>query len=133
MDGEGCGPRAAGFAAHQDDVGLSFGDPRRNRADTHFAHQLDGDTRMRVGALEVVDELGKVFDGVDVVVGRRRNEPHIGRRVTGFGDPRVDFEAGQLSALPGLGPLGHLDLQISGAGQVRRRDPEAARSDLLDG
>jgi hypothetical protein len=40
---------------------------------------------LRVGTLEVVDELGQVLDGVDVVVGRRGDEAHSRHRVAGPG------------------------------------------------
>jgi hypothetical protein len=86
-----------------------------------------------VGVLEVVDQLRQVLDGVDVVVGRRADEPHARGGVAGLGDPGVDLVAGQLAALAGLGPLGHLDLQLLGVHQVVARDPEAARGHLLDG
>ena len=46
--------------------------------------------------------------------------------------PRVDLVAGQLSALAGLGALGHLDLDVVGVREVEARDAEPARGDLLD-
>ena len=51
----------------------------------------------------------------------------------GLGDPGIDLETGQLPALARLGPLGHFDLQVRGAGQVGTRDAEAAGGHLLDG
>ena len=96
------------------------------------ATSFDVDPGPRVGVLEVVDQLGEVLDGVDVVVRRRRDEADARRRVPGRGDPRVDLVAGQLAALAGLGPLGHLDLDVVGVDQVLARHAEAARGDLLD-
>src|SRR5690606_3932609 len=40
--------------------------------------------------------------------------------------------ARQLTALAGLGALGHLDLDLVGVDEVLGRDAEAARGDLLD-
>ena len=43
----------------------------------------------------------------------------------------VHLGAGQLAALARLGALGHLDLDLLGGHEVRRRDAEATRGDLL--
>ena len=34
-------------------------------------HQLDGDTGLAVGVLQIVDQLGQILNGVDIVVRRR--------------------------------------------------------------
>ena len=94
--------------------------------------QLHVHPRGRVRVLQVVDELGEVLDRVDVVVRRRRDQPHAGRAVPGLGHPRVDLVAGQLAALAGLGALRHLDLDVVGVGEVLRGHAEAAGGDLLD-
>src|SRR5690606_25052370 len=96
------------------------------------AHQLDVDPRLRVGVLQVVDDLRQVLDGVDVVVRRRRDQPHARGGVPRLGDPRVDLVPGQLAAFPGLGALGHLDLDVVGVDQVFAGHPEPTGSDLLD-
>ncbi len=90
------------------------------------------ETCARVDLLEVVDELGQVLDGVDVVVGRRGDQADAGLGVAQAGDLLGDLVAGQLAALAGLGALGHLDLQLVGVDQVLGGDPEAAGGDLLD-
>jgi len=38
-----------------------------------------------VGTLEIIDELGQILDGVDVVVGRGGDETYAGHRVSGPG------------------------------------------------
>ena len=48
------------------------------------------------------------------------------------GDQGRNFVAGQLTALPGLGPLGDFDLDLLGTAQVGGSDSEAPRRDLLD-
>ncbi len=63
--------RSPVVAGNQDHVGLALGNSRGDGAHPHFRDKLHRDPRVRVGALQVVDELGKVLDGVDVVVGRR--------------------------------------------------------------
>ena len=91
------------------------------------------DAGLPVGVFQVVDQLGQVLDGVDVVVGRRGDQGDAGGGVAGPGDPGVDLSAGQVAALAGLGPLGHLDLDLLGADQVLAGDAEAAGGHLLDG
>ncbi len=134
LDGRlGRGARAAVVA--RDDhhvVGLALGHARGDGAHAHLGHQLDADAGVRVHVLQVVDELGQVLDGVDVVVRRRADEAHAGRRVAQLADVGGDLAAGQLAAFAGLGALGHLDLQLVGVLQVLGRDAEAARGHLLD-
>ena len=69
---------AAGVAADQHHVGVRLGHARRHGAHAHFRDQLHGDARLRVDVLQVVDQLGEVFDRVDVVMRRRRDQPHAG-------------------------------------------------------
>src|SRR5205085_12640709 len=86
----------------------------------------------RVRTPEVEDQLLQVLDRVDVVMRRRRDEPHAGRRVADLRDVLVDLVAGQLAAFARLRALRHLDLELVGVDQVVGRDPEAAGGDLLD-
>ena len=102
-------------------------------AHTHLGDQLHVDPADRIGVLEVVDELGQVLDGVDVVVGWRGDQPHARRGVAGTGDPGVHLVARQLATFARLGPLGHLDLEVVAVDQVLARHPEASRGHLLDG
>ena len=80
-----------------------------------------------------MDQLGQVFDRIDVVVRRRADQAHAGRGVADAGDVLVHLAARQLAAFAGLGPLRHLDLQFVGVGQVPDGHAEAAGGDLLDG
>ena len=112
--GQRRGAGAAVVAADQHHVGMRLGDAGGDGADADLGHQLDADAGMVVGVLQVVDQLGQVLDGVDVVVRRRRDQADARRRVAHLGDPRIDLVAGQLAALAGLGALGHLDLQLAG-------------------
>src|SRR5262249_55668054 len=97
-----------------------------------FRHQLDAYARIAVGVLEVVYQLGKVLDRVDVVMRRRRDQAHPWRGQADARDPGIDLVAGELAAFAGLGALGHLDLQLAGHDQVFAGDAETAGRDLLD-
>ena len=46
-------------------------DARGNRAHADFGHQLHADARVPVAVLQVVDQLGEIFDRIDVVMRRR--------------------------------------------------------------
>jgi hypothetical protein len=129
----GDAPRAAVVAADEDDVGLAFGHPGGHRAHAHFGDQLDVDAGLGIGVFQVVDQLGQILNGVDVVVGRRRDEAHAGGGMAHFGNPGIDFVAGQLAAFARLGPLGHLDLNFDRFVEVLAGDAETAAGHLLDG
>ena len=119
--GQRRGAGAAVVAGDQHHVGVRLGDARRDRADADLGDQLHVHARLRVGVLQVVDQLGEVLDRVDVVVRRRADQADARRRVPGLRHPRVDLVAGQLAALAGLGALRHLDLDVVGVGEVLRR------------
>ena len=52
-------------------IGARFGDPGGNRADTDFGYQLYRNPRRRIGVLQIGNELGEIFDRIDVVMRRR--------------------------------------------------------------
>ena len=117
----------------EDDVGVSLGHARRHGPDSCFRDQLDVDPGALVRVLEVVDELGKVLDRVDVVVRRRRDESHAGRRMPRLGDPGVDLVTRELATLARLRSLRHLDLDVIAIDEVFAGHAEAAGCHLLDG
>ena len=89
LRGERGGPGAAVVPRDEHHVGVGLGHPGGHRPHPHLGHQLHVHPGRRIGRLQVVDELGDVLDGVDVVVGRRRDEPDPGGREPGLGDPRA--------------------------------------------
>src|SRR6202035_720600 len=101
-------------------------------ADADLGDQLHMHAGLRVGVLQVVDQLLQVLDRVDVVVRRRRDQPDSRRRVPHVGNPRVHLAARELAAITGFGALRYLDLQVGAVGQVVRRDADPAGSHLLD-
>ena len=116
----------------QHDVGEGLRDPGRDRADARLAHQLHVHSGIRIRTLQVEDELLQVFDRVDVVVGWWTDQTDARGRMTGLRNPRVHLVRRQLSALAGLRPLRHLDLDVGRMRQVHARHAEAAGGDLLD-
>ena len=112
---------------------MRFRDARRDRADAPLGDELDVNPRARVRVLQVENQLRQVFNRVDVVVRRRRNQPDARRREAHLRNPRIYLVAGQLSALARLGALRHLDLQVVRVDEVLARHAEARRGHLLDG
>jgi hypothetical protein len=113
-------------------IALALGHTGGNRAHTDFGHQLDTDGAVRCHVLQIVDQLRQIFNRINVMVRRRRNQAHTGHRVAQAADVVGHLATWQLTALAGLGTLGHLDLDLVGAGQVLRGHTKAARGDLLD-
>jgi len=69
LDGsERRGARASVAPRDEHEVGFRLGDPGRDRPDADLGNELDGDVRPRIDRFQVVDELGEILDGVDVVV-----------------------------------------------------------------
>src|SRR6202042_3667642 len=112
--GQRRGAGAAVVPGDQHHVRVRLRHAGRDRADADLGDQLDVHPGGRVRVLQVVDELRQVLDRVDVVVWRRGDQADAGRGAPGLRDPRVDLVTGQLAALPRLGALRHLDLQVVG-------------------
>mmetsp|Transcript_6293 Transcript_6293/g.28422 ORF Transcript_6293/g.28422 Transcript_6293/m.28422 type:complete len:204 (+) Transcript_6293:4274-4885(+) len=120
------------MARDQDVVSLALDHARGDGPDAVLGHELDADAGGRVAVLAVVDELREILDGVDVVVGRRGDEGHASLGTAKGRDVGRNLLAGELTALAGLGALGHLNLNLVRVAQVVRGDSETARRDLLN-
>ena len=64
--------------------------------------------------LEIVNELGQIFDRINIVMRRRRDQPNARHRVPQLADILRDLAARQLAPLTRLRALGHLDLNLIG-------------------
>ena len=130
--GEGARAGAAVVAGDGDEVRIGLGHAAGDGANAGLGHQFHRHQAAWVDLLDVEDELGQILDGVDVVVGRRRDQGHAGHRVTQLGDLGRHLVTGQLAPFAGLGPLSHLDLHHVGVHQVVGGDAKAPRCHLLD-
>ena len=106
LDGGAGGCTGAVVTGDEDDLRAALGNTGGNGADTGLADQLHVDVGVAVGVLQVIDQLGQILDGVDVVVGRGRDQAHAGGAVAGLGDPGVDL--GRLPPSPGFAPCASL-------------------------
>ncbi len=62
------------IATDEDDIGMALGNTGGDSPNPYFGHQLDVDTSIGIGVFQIMDQLRQVFDRVDVMVRRRRNQ-----------------------------------------------------------
>ena len=108
------GPGAALAAGDENALGPGLGHAAGDGAHAAGGNQLDGDARLFVGALQVIDQFGQVLNGVDVVVRRRGDEGDARRGAARPGHVPGDLCPRQVSALAGFRALGHLNLDLLG-------------------
>ena len=78
------GPGAALAAGDEYALGPGLGHAAGDGAHAARGDELDGDARLFVGALQVVDEFREILDGIDVVVRRRGDEGNARRGAARF-------------------------------------------------
>src|SRR5260370_33356283 len=88
--------------------------------------------RARIHGAQVMDQLREVFDAVNVVVRRRRNERSAWRGVADARDVFAAFFGGQLAAPPGLGALGPFVFACFRGAETILGDAKPARVDLRE-
>ncbi len=133
LDGrEGRGASPAVMSADRDHVSAGFGYTGRDDSDARARNQLHANARLRIDRAQVVNQLCQIFNTVDIVMRRRRNQRHIGHSMTEPRDVCRNLARRQLAAFAGLGALGNLDLQLVGVNQVLSGDTKARRGHLLD-
>ena len=87
--GNGAGSRTAVVSGNDYMVGLGY--TRGDRAHARFADEFHRNIRFPVGTLEVIDKLSQILNRIDVVVRRRRDQPHAGHRIAQFSDVLSHF------------------------------------------
>ena len=110
--------RTAAVTADQHDIGVRFCNTRGYGPNADFRHQLHRNPRARIRILQVVNQLREIFDGINIVMRRRRNQAHARSRMTQSCDHFIHFVAGKLPTFAGLCALRHFDLQLIGIDQI---------------
>ncbi len=133
LDGRnGRRPCAAVMSGNHDVIGLGLGHAGRHRAHANLGHQLGRDGRRRIDVFQIVNQLRQIFNRINIMMRRRRNQTHARHRITQLGNVFGYFVTRQLAALAGLGALRHLDLNLVCAGQIFGADAKTARGYLFD-
>ena len=114
-------------------IGPGLSHASRNGSDANFSAKFDADTGLGIGVFEVMNELGHILDGVNIVVWWRADQADARRGVAQAGNVVVDLAARQLSAFTWLGALNDLDLQFVCIAQVVNRDAKTTTGHLLNG
>ena len=120
------------MSCDHDVIRLGLGNACGNGAHTNLRHQFHTDIGFGVHVFQVVNELRQVFDGIDIMVGRWRNQAHTRHRITQLTNVFGHFTARQLATFARLGALCHFDLDLIGTDQVFCCDAESTRGHLLD-
>ena len=116
--------RAPVVAGDLNHIRVGLRHARSDGANADLGHQLHAHRSSRMHLVQIMNQLRQVLNGIDVVVRRRRNQGHPGLAVAQPGDVLVDLRPRQLPPFTGLGPLGHLDLQLFATAQVFSRHTE---------
>ena len=74
---------------------------------------------------QIMNQLRQIFNRIDIMVWRWRNQAHTWHTVAQTADVLGHFAAWQLTAFTGLGTLRHFDLDLVRAGEVFRRHTKA--------
>ena len=74
--------RAAVVPADEDDVRVALGNARGDGANARLRYQLHADARLAVGVAQVINQLGQILDGIDIMMWRRVDEANA-RRAAG--------------------------------------------------
>src|ERR1700691_6121767 len=114
-----------------DDVRAGFRDSGGGDSDTRAGDEFHADARGGIDGAQIVNELGQIFDAVNVVVRRRRNQGHAGDGVAYASDEGCDFQGGKLAAFAGFRTLRHFDFEFVGANEIFRGDAEARGGNLF--
>ena len=124
--------RTAVVTCNHQMVGLALGNTCCNRTDTDFRHQFHADVAMGRDVFQIVNQLCQIFNRINIVVRRWRNQAHTGNGMAQFTDVIGNFSTGQLTAFTGFCALCHFDLDLVGTGKVFSGYTKTTRSNLLD-
>ena len=97
------------MAADRNNVSPSFCYAGGDDAHAGARDQFDSDAGVRIHRPQVVDQLFQVFNAVDVMMRRGRNQHRIRHRMPQARDVRRHLACGKLAAFAGLRALRDLD------------------------
>ena len=126
------GAGATIMTGDDDVIGLGFSHTGGDCTDTNFRHQLDRDGSFWINVFQIMDQLRQIFDRINIVMRRRRNQADTRHRETQLGDVIGDFMSRQLTTFARLGALRHLDLNLFSRSQVFGGNTKTTGRNLFD-
>src|SRR5215472_18038977 len=126
------GARAACVSCDDDVICVGLCNTRGDGSDAATGDEFDAYGSARVGALQIPDELREIFNRIDVVVRRRRDELHPRLRVAEACDQLSYLVARKLAALAWLGALRDFDFEFFGVREILGRNTEACAGYLVN-
>ena len=99
---------------------------------TSLRNQLYGNIRIFICIFQVIDQLCKILDRVDIMMRRRGDQADSRCRMTGFCDPRIYLLCRKMSTFTRLCTLCHLDLDLFCRNQVTAGNTETSACYLFD-
>ena len=93
---------AAIMSADGNDVGTGLCHSSGDDADPRSRNKFHSDAGTRVHRAQIVNQLRQIFDAVDIVMRRRRNQRRARHGMPNARDVRSNFARGKLTTLAGL-------------------------------
>src|SRR6266446_4876025 len=118
--------------ADGDDVRACLCNARGNDANARARYELHADARSRIHGAQIVNQLREIFDAVNVVMRRGRNQRSPGGGMPDARNVLADLPRRQLAALTRLRALRHLDFELFGVYEVIGSDSKPSGGDLFD-
>jgi len=84
-------PGSSILPTDQDPVGFCLGHSRGNSSHSRFRYEFHRDRSARIHLPDVMDQLGEILDGIDVVMRWRTDQRHVRDCVPDLGDVIGDF------------------------------------------
>ena len=103
-----------------------------NRTDTHLAYQLNANAGTGISILQVVNQLGQIFNRIDIMMRRRRNQANACRCTAAFGNPWINLATGKLSSFTRLSTLSNFNLDFVGIDKIIAGYAKTAAGNLLN-
>ena len=133
MDGTSrCCSRSSIISGNQDNLCSGFCNTGCDSTNTCFGYQFNGDSCIHIRVFQVINQLCKVLDGINIMMWRWRDQTDSRCRMTGLGNPWIYLSSRQMSAFSWFCSLCHLNLDLLCTYQISGSYTESSGSDLLD-
>jgi hypothetical protein len=75
-----------------------------------FGNQFNRNPGIGIGIFQVINQLGQILNGINIMVSRRRNKTYASGRMPGFGNPWIYLLPRKLASFSRLRTLCHFNL-----------------------